>query len=89
LACPGCGLTRACVLLLSGHFREAIAMHAFAPLAVAGLAILSVGMVLPRTPRAAFVGFLSRFDHSQRLAGAALAALLAYWLGRLVLDGRI
>jgi len=89
LPCPGCGLTRACVLFLSGDLRSALSLHAFAPLAVAGLLILSAGALLPSGPRGALVRFLARFDHSQRFASITLVALLAYWIGRLVLDATV
>ena len=84
--CPGCGLTRGCLLLLSGHFREAMVMHAFAPLAVAGLAFIGAGMVLPARLRRSFVRQIEQFDRSYRVASALLALLLAYWMSRLILD---
>jgi hypothetical protein len=34
--CPGCGMGRALILLLQGRFRDAWAMHPFAPLVLAG-----------------------------------------------------
>ena len=34
IPCPGCGMTRAIVLLLSGHPAESLKMHPLAPLAV-------------------------------------------------------
>jgi hypothetical protein len=32
--CPGCGLGRAMILLLHGHFTESLHMHALAPFAL-------------------------------------------------------
>ena len=84
--CPGCGLTRGCLLLLSGHFREAMAMHAFAPLAVAGLALIGAGVALPARLRQSFVRQLEQFDRSHRVAAALVVLFLTYWMSRLILD---
>jgi len=61
-------------------------MHAFAPLAVAGLAFIGAGMVLPARLRRSFVRQIEQFDRSYRVASALLALLLAYWMSRLILD---
>src|SRR3977135_111559 len=55
LPCPGCGLTRACLLLLKGEVHAAIRFHAFAPIFVLFIAMLIVCTLLPRTVTDSFI----------------------------------
>src|SRR3979490_182877 len=55
LPCPGCGLTRACMLLLRGELRASIKFHAFAPIFVLLIAMLTVSTLLPRTVTERFI----------------------------------
>jgi len=80
--CPGCGLTRAALLLLRGDWLGAWRMHPLSPLLVPLFGVLVtaelVGVVRGRAPwdRAA----LSR--HADRAAPLLLALLLGVWLSR-------
>src|ERR1043165_2877578 len=47
IPCPGCGLTRASVLLFHGDWQQALAMHAFAPLLLTALAIIAFSVIAP------------------------------------------
>jgi hypothetical protein len=82
LPCPGCGMTRALAHLAKGEWREAVAVHPFAPLLAAELVLgwLAWGKAplaggrLPRRVWPDGVGPLV-------LTNAAL--LTALWMGRL------
>jgi hypothetical protein len=63
-----------------------MAMHAFTPLAVAGLALIGAGVVLPARLRQSFVRQLEQFDRSHRVAAALVVLFLTYWMSRLILD---
>ncbi len=76
--CPTCYLTRATAASLVGRWQEALALHAFGPLAAAALLVWSVQAL--RTRRL----FPLRVRGSQ-LALTAVALLL-YWAGRMVLS---
>lgn len=47
--CPGCGLTRACILLLRGEVQASIRFHAFAPVILVLIVILITATLLPRS----------------------------------------
>jgi hypothetical protein len=68
LPCPGCGMTRALLLMAQLRLPEAIAMHPAAPFAVAGAAWFALGGPAPTGRwRAA-------------TSGLALCALLGLWV---------
>jgi hypothetical protein len=87
LPCPGCGLTRATLALLRGDWSHALAIHAFAPLAVVAFGGIVLGALLPTTPRARLTAALVRFDSRFRVGWLLLGSLLIYWLTRFSLDG--
>lgn len=77
--CPGCGVSRAVVLALQGHWHESLAMHP--------LALISVGLVVPSfvvLVRARQVdGLAPAFPRGLRLAWTSYVLLLiALWLAR-------
>lgn len=87
LPCPGCGLSRAAVELLGGHFANAMARHAFAPVAIVGIALLLAAALLGGASRARLVAWVQRVEARTHFAAWSLAALLLYWALRLALDG--
>jgi hypothetical protein len=83
--CPGCGLGRACVLLLRGDFAEAMRLHAFTgPLLFVLLAL--VAGALPWAGRGQMRAVIRHVEERTWLVPAMLAALLIYWLARFALD---
>jgi hypothetical protein len=85
--CPGCGLSRACALLVHGDLRGALRMHAFAPMMLAGLAMMCAGSMLPAEKRSAFLSKFGALETQLRLAPLFVAGFLIYWLLRFALDG--
>src|SRR2546426_12749058 len=49
IPCPGCGLSRAVLLLLRGDFRGALRFHAFAPIFLLAVVALVLAALLPRS----------------------------------------
>lgn len=84
--CPGCGLGRACVLLLHGEWRMALRLHAYAPVLLASLAVLGAGLVLRGRPKAVLREAISWMESRMWLSTVLLVGLIVYWLLRLVLD---
>lgn len=82
--CPGCGLTRAIALLFQGDWRASMTMHAFAPFFLIGLVVIGLGALLPSRGRQVFIGNVQKVEQSTAITTVLLAALLAYWLVRLL-----
>lgn len=83
--CPGCGLSRAIVALLSGEWAQALTLHAFAPLVLLALVLIAVAAALPARRRASFVRAVAYAERRTGLTGLALVGLLIYWAARLAL----
>ena len=78
IPCPTCFLTRATAAALTGDLRTSVQLHAFGPLAAAGLLVWSLLAIRQRR-------LLPRDLPAWPLAAAGLG-LLAYWLLRLWLS---
>jgi hypothetical protein len=84
VTCPGCGLTTAITMLLKGDWLNALRMHAFAPLVLIVLILMSVAGILPiRYQRQLSTGIESIEKHTGVLA-FGLMGMIAYWLLRLI-----
>jgi hypothetical protein len=82
--CPGCGLSRAVMLLLRGELRASLRFHAFAPIFL--LALVGVGLAA-LLPRSIIQPVISRAELLERQTGFTfiiLAGLILYWLARLL-----
>jgi hypothetical protein len=82
--CPGCGLTRAIVLLLQGELRESIHFHAFAPIFLFFSVALVGVLLLPKTISRPIVHKAEVFERQTGLTVIILSALILYWLARLL-----
>jgi hypothetical protein len=81
--CPTCGLTRACVALLRGS-NEWVRFHALAPIALITIALLSLAAILPATARTGLADRVETVERRTALPALALAAVLLYWIVRLI-----
>jgi hypothetical protein len=84
IPCPGCGLTRACLLLLRGEVRDSIRFHAFAPVFIVFISILIVGTLLPRSITEQWVYKAEVLERQTGITAIILVGLMLYWLARLV-----
>jgi len=84
IPCPGCGLTRATFLLLSGDLRASLTYHAFAPIFLLGLPIIGVAGLLPDRARHSLIETLIAFERRTGISFFLLTALILYWLARLL-----
>jgi len=84
IPCPGCGLTRAMVLLLRGEWQAALSTHIFAPLFLAGLALMAVVTVLPQPLHREAIRQIAALERRMGIVTWALVGLVVYWSVRLV-----
>jgi uncharacterized protein YjeT (DUF2065 family) len=85
LPCPGCGLTRACMLLLRGEVQASIKFHAFAPIFVLFIALLIACTMLPRRLTEQFINRAETLERQTGVTIIILGGLILYWLARLLL----
>ncbi|MBW4440840.1 MAG: DUF2752 domain-containing protein [Plectolyngbya sp. WJT66-NPBG17] len=81
--CPGCGLSRATLELLHGHFDHALKIHAFAPIVVGVAGLILFTIVLPKSPRIRLVRIVDRIERRTGITIVLLGSFLVYWLIRL------
>ncbi|MEO0948595.1 MAG: DUF2752 domain-containing protein [Cyanobacteria bacterium J06641_5] len=84
LPCPGCGLSRSLGEFASGNWRQAMEIHAFAPVAAAIAALVVGASFMPMASRRSLGHRIERFE--QRTGAAMLLAgmFLVYWLVRAI-----
>ena len=85
LPCPGCGLTRACLLLLRGEVQASIKFHAFAPIFILLIMIMIVTTLLPGPVTEPLIRKAESWEQHTRLTSIILGGLILYWLARLFL----
>ncbi|MGD8993116.1 MAG: DUF2752 domain-containing protein [Desulfobacterales bacterium] len=84
IACPGCGLTRAMVLLAEGNWLAAVHLHAFAPVGLGIGLLLVIGILLPAKWRYKVAERLAVFEKRSGIVLWLIFGLLIYWIGRLM-----
>jgi hypothetical protein len=82
IPCPGCGLTRATLELLSGQWRAALSHHAFAPFLLLALAVLGGASLLPAGLRLSLIDGVERLERRTGLTALVLVSLVLYWIAR-------
>ena len=85
IPCPGCGLSRATVLLLQGEWLAAVKMHAFAPVFLAGFGLMTGVSLLPAPSHVKTVERIALFEKKTGLTVVILIGMLFFWLARLVI----
>ena len=75
-------MTRSCVCLIKGQFRQSLEFHAFGPLFMGIGMVAMVGTMLPVNSRQGFVRFLQKWDHRWKVSWVLFMALIIYSLTR-------
>ncbi len=76
LPCPACGMTRAALLFLSGHWKESMQMQPFFVVFAAGIAMCAVKRYIFRKKVGKFL---------RAYAGSMLVAALIFYVYRMIL----
>lgn len=84
ISCPGCGMTRAVVALLSGHWGRAMQLHPLAPGFLAGSLLVGFCQPLPAGPRARVERFVRRMEERTCVTAVFLLAFAAFGICRML-----
>lgn len=87
IPCPGCGLSRAIILLFTGNWQEALRVHAFAPIFLIGLIIIGLSCVLSSLSRQRFILLIEKVEIRTGIVTIVLIAVMVYWGFRLLIPG--
>jgi len=81
--CPGCGLTRATVFLIQGHWQAAFDLHAFAPIFLGIGIFLAIGSFLPARSQQKAAYQITAFERRTGVVALLIVTILAYWILRI------
>jgi hypothetical protein len=84
IPCPGCGLSRAVMLLLRGDLKGSLRYHAFAPILLLTIVAMILAIVLPRSITEPVVAKAEELEGKTRITAIVLIGLMLYWLARLL-----
>ena len=84
IPCPGCGLTRAVILLLRGDLQASLHFHAFAPIVLLTAVALILVLLLPRSITQPAISKLETLEKQTGFTAIILVGLILYWLARLL-----
>jgi hypothetical protein len=82
--CPGCGLSRATMLLLKGDLAGSIRFHAFAPIFLFAIVALILSLILPKSIIQPAIARAEMIERKTGLTVLILGSLILYWLARLL-----
>ncbi len=83
LPCPGCGLSRALLRLFNGQWTDALRLHPFAPLFLAGWLFLTITCLLPKKPRLSVAAGAARIERRTGITVLLLVAFAVHGLARM------
>jgi hypothetical protein len=84
IPCPGCGLTRATILLLKGDLQASLRFHAFAPILLLTALALILVLLLPRSITQPAISKVEMLEQQTGFTVIILVGLILYWLARLL-----
>jgi len=79
MPCPGCGLSRATVLLARGQWNAAIHMHAFAPVVLVAVFGFTIAGILPRKHIRSMLLSIATVERHTGIVALLALAMLIYW----------
>jgi hypothetical protein len=84
IPCPGCGMTRATLFLIRGEWKQALVMHAYAPIVLVALALIAFCTIAPRRQAERIAKRAEIIERYTGLTTLLLGGLILYWLVRLL-----
>jgi uncharacterized protein DUF2752 len=86
IPCPGCGLSRAIILLLHGDWQASLHLHVFAPIVLLAISVFAIITVLPAHLRRQTIDKIYELERSTLLPHRFLIGVLLYWSIRLAVN---
>lgn len=84
VVCPGCGLTRAMVLLIQGHWHASFHTHAFAPIFLIGVTVLTITSITPKKFQQKAARWTTEVEKRTGVVAVLMMAMLTYWIFRIL-----
>jgi hypothetical protein len=84
IPCPGCGLSRATLLLLKGDLAGSLRFHAFAPIFLFAIIAVILSVLLPKSIIQPAIAKAELIERKSGLTVLILVGLIVYWLARLL-----
>ena len=78
-------MTRATVFLFRGNWKEAMTLHAFAPLFLVALTLIAFATLGPRPQIERVIAKTEALERYTGITTLLLGGLIVYWLARLLL----
>jgi uncharacterized protein DUF2752 len=82
--CPGCGMTRATLFLIHGEWKQALVIHAYAPILLIALALITFCTIAPKRQAERIANRTEIIERYTGVSALLLGGLILYWLARLV-----
>jgi hypothetical protein len=81
---PGCGLTRATVLLIQGHWQASLDLHAFAPIFLGIGTFLAIGCMLPARVQQKAAYHIANLETHTGIVALIGVSFILYWILRIL-----
>src|SRR5205814_5595804 len=78
IPCPGCGMTRATLFLVRGEWKEALTLHAFAPVLLIAFAVIGFCAIAPRTHTERVAARIEVIENHTGITTLLLSGLILY-----------
>lgn len=78
-------MTRATLFLFRGDLKQALTMHAYAPIFVIGLIVIALCTIAPRNYVERIVTRTEALESYTGITTLLLSGLIVYWLARLLI----
>ena len=83
VVCPGCGLTRAMVMLIQGRWQASFDLHAFAPIFLGIGVFLAIGSILPARLQQLAAYRIANFERHTGIVALLGLSFMLYWFLRI------
>jgi len=86
IPCPGCGLSRAIIILLSGDWQRALQLHIFAPVVLLVTLVSFIVTFLPEGRRQWTIKKIEQIEMKTGVSFVILVSIVLYWVIRLIVS---